>query len=63
MARIWRLPRNRFDTVAEGKDDEQSDGMRDFWFKVDKKSINRIIQEEKRNMSRVLMITPVASLQ
>lgn len=47
MAKFYRLPRNRFDIIAEGKEGEQSDGMRDFWFKVDKKSINRIIQEEK----------------
>jgi saccharopine dehydrogenase (NAD+, L-lysine-forming) len=56
MARFYKLERDTLDTVAERKEGEQSDMFRDFLFRVTKQTNNCIIKEEKRNMSRVLMI-------
>ena len=55
MARIYRLDRDR-DTVAEHKDGEQADVFRDAWFAIKRNERKQKQQEERKTMSRVLMI-------
>ena len=56
MGKIFRLDRNFEDTVAARKTAEQSDVMADFWYAAKQINKQQNIIEEKRKMSRVLMI-------
>ncbi len=56
MSRVYRLKRNFDDTVEAKRTAEQSDVFTEFMIMKRKQSINKINKEEKRNMSRVLMI-------
>ena len=56
MARVIRLNRNFDDTVAQRKEGQQNDLMADFWYAARQENKQQTIIEEKRKMSRVLMI-------
>ena len=56
MGRIYRLNRNFDNTVGDRKTAEQNDMMADFWYAARQQNKNQNIIEEKRKMSRVLMI-------
>ena len=56
MARIYKLDRDFDNTVGDRKTAEQNDLMADFWYAAKKQNKQQTIKEDKRKMSRVLMI-------